>query len=77
MHLYLKLSEMLSRTNWLRRPMKMEYLAQHYLLVEEEKEEEAEEEVEEGTRMEEEVEEVEKDKGSSRSRRLNTVSTAT
>ena len=73
-------SEMPSRTNWPGRPMKMRYLAQHYLLVEEEKEEEAEEEVEEGTKMEEEVEEVEeveKDEGSSWSRRLNTVSTAT
>jgi len=77
LHLYLKLSEMPSRTNWPGRPMKMEYLAQHYLLVEEEEEEEAEEQVEEGTGMEEEVEEVEKDEGSSRSRRLNTVSTAT
>jgi len=47
--------------------MKMEYLVQHYLLVEEEEEEEAEEE----------VEELEKDEGSSWSRRLNTVSTAT
>jgi len=52
--------------HWPGRPMKMEYLAQHYLLVEEE-EEEAEEEVEEATGIEEEVEEVEKDEGSSRS----------
>jgi len=60
--------------------MKMEYyLVQRYLLVEEEEEEE---EVEEETETEEEVEgvkgaEVEKDEGSSRNRRLNTVSTAT
>jgi hypothetical protein len=55
--------------------MKMEYLVQHFSLV---KEEEAEkEEVEEETGTEEEVEEVKKDEGSSQSRRLNTVPTAT
>jgi len=59
------------------RPMKMEHLARHYLLVGEEEEEEEKEEVEEETGMEEEVGEVRKDEESSRSRRLSAVPTAT
>jgi hypothetical protein len=68
-----------NRTNWLGRPMKMEYRVQHYLLEEEVEEEEEKEEVEEETETEEEVEEVkevekvEKDE----SRRLNIALTAT